>query len=145
MKRQKIISFAAMTALMFLSLSAFAAPVKQSSKTTVAETNTVPQAMPSLFTMPSNPSQGRDPFFPNSKRPYESATAKPGNDASDVILRGIVGDVAVINNHSFRGGEEGDISTAGGRMHIRCISVKKDAVVIEVDGERHELQIHDIR
>ena len=33
----------------------------------------------SIFVIPTNPQEGRDPFFPNSSRPYESAPAAQKN------------------------------------------------------------------
>jgi hypothetical protein len=133
-------------ALAVLPSATMAAPAKSNG---IAATNAVPQAVPSVFVRPTNPSQGRDPFFPNSKRPYEngSAAQKPANDISALTIKGFVGTgnvrSAVINNHAFRAGEEGDVLTPGGRMHIRCIMVKEDSVIIEVDSERHELKFRD--
>ena len=105
-------------------------------------TNAMPQ---SVFVMPSSPKDGRDPFFPDSLRPYQTAAAahpKAANMASLKVL-GFSGDVpnrfVIINNHTFAAGDEGDVTTPTGRIHLRCIEVKTNSVVIEVGGRLREL------
>src|SRR5260221_7024530 len=76
----------------------------------------------SIFIIPSNPNEGRDPFFPDSTRPYETSIAK-GTDAAslhDLTIRSIMdggnGRVfAIINNHTFAPGDEGTVLAADGR------------------------------
>ncbi|MGO8836588.1 MAG: hypothetical protein ACLQAH_05090 [Limisphaerales bacterium] len=103
----------------------------------------------SVFTMPTNPKEGRDPFFPDSNRPYESATAgKPHvADVSSLVLRGISGSsnqrLAIINSHTIGVGDEQDLVTPQGRLHIRCIEIKTNSVVIESGGSIHELKYND--
>jgi len=100
----------------------------------------------SVFVMPTNPNEGRDPFFPNSSRPYETAMAgKPHiGDVSSLVLKGVSGPpdarLAIINNHTFGIGDEQDLVTSQGRIHIRCIEIKTNSVVIESAGQRHELK-----
>lgn len=136
-------------ARLYLSLSVLAVLVLPAQAKPGPATNAIPQAVASVFIQPATPLQGRDPFFPYSKRPYESArpAQKPGADVSMLMVKGFVGTgpgrSAVINNHAFRAGEEGDVLTTAGRMHLRCIMVTEDSVVIESDGERHELKFHD--
>jgi hypothetical protein len=102
----------------------------------------------SAFSMPTNPREGRDPFFPESTRPYEEAmpqTNNPASQAKTLVIRGSsgVGDHAmlIINNHTFALGDEGDVSTAGGRVHLRLVEIRKDVAVVEVNGTRHELSL----
>ncbi len=45
----------------------------------------------------------------------------------------------IINNHSFAAGDEGDVLTPGGRVHIRCLVIKENTVIIEADHQRREL------
>ena len=103
-------------------------------------------AVRSVFVMPTNPNEGHDPFFPNSTRPYATAMAgKPRvGDVSSLILKGVSGPpnnrLAIINNHTFGIGDEQDIVTSQGRIHVRCVEIKDDTVVIESAGERHELK-----
>lgn len=109
-------------------------------------TNVVPQ---SVFVIPSNSKEGRDPFFPDSMRPYASAiVANPKTaDVTSLRLRGFSGEVpnrfVIINNHTFAAGDEGDVITSAGRIHLRCIEVKTNSVVIEVGGQRRELFYSD--
>jgi preprotein translocase subunit YajC len=51
--------------------------------------------------------------------------------------------LAIINNHSFAVGDEGDVRTSSGRVHLRVISIGADTVVIEVNGTRREIKITD--
>jgi len=119
--------------------AAIAAPVAQADKANKSETTH------SIFILPSNPKEGRDPFFPNSNRPYEIAAAanvQTGN-ATPLVLRGISGSqnrrLVIINNHTFAAGDTGDVVTSDGRVHLRCIEIKTNSVVIEVGGQRREL------
>ena len=45
----------------------------------------------SVFVIPANPKEGRDPFFPNSNRPYERAQAGQPHvgDITALVLKGI--------------------------------------------------------
>jgi hypothetical protein len=101
----------------------------------------------SVFTMPSNPGEGRDPFFPDSMRPYEDAVSKVKRPAelTSLQIKGFskIGDkhYVIINNHTFGAGDEGDVITSAGRIHIRCISVSEDSVLIESGGAQHLLRM----
>ena len=103
-----------------------------------------PVAARSHFTIPNNVREGRDPFFPDSSRVYDanvqvSPTHKA--DATSLVLKGISGTpghfFAIINNHTFTGGDEGDVLTATGRAHIRCVEIRNDSVVVDINGQRH--------
>ena len=107
----------------------------------------VPDAVTrSVFMIPTNPREGRDPFFPTSSRPYESAQAGQPHvgDISSLVLKGVSGPpdhrLAIINNHTFGIGDSQDIVTAQGRIHVRCVEIKDDSVVIESAGQSHELK-----
>ena len=97
------------------------------------------------FVMPSNPKEGRDPFFPDSTRPYATAAASNPKvaDVTSLKLLGFSGEVphrfVIINNHTFAAGDEGDVTTPNGRIHLRCIEVRTNSVLIEVGGQRREL------
>jgi hypothetical protein len=99
----------------------------------------------SIFNFPGNSKEGRDPFFPNSTRPYEDAVAAAPQkaDVSSLVLRGFSGPpdhrFVIINNHTFGVGDEEDVITSQGRIHIHCLDIKGNTVTIEVNGERHEL------
>jgi hypothetical protein len=99
----------------------------------------------SVFILPSNPKEGRDPFFPDSERPYEIAAAanpQAGNITS-LVLKGFSGPLnhrlVIINNHTFGAGDTGNVITPSGRIHLRCIAIKTNSVIIETGGQRHEL------
>jgi hypothetical protein len=100
----------------------------------------------STFVIPKEPRGGRDPFFPNSNRPYEIATpAQPRTaDVSTLVLKGISGPanhrLAIINSHTFGAGDEANVVTPQGPIHIRCIEVRPGSAVIESGGQRHELK-----
>jgi hypothetical protein len=99
----------------------------------------------SVFTMPANPQDGCDPFFPESTRPYEAAAAANPKvaDITSLVLRGFSGSMdhrlVIINNHTFGVGDEGDVVTSAGRLHVSCIEIKTNSVVIAVGGQRHEI------
>lgn len=105
-----------------------------------------PAPVRSVFVMPTNPREGRDPFYPESARPYEDAVAtKRSVDVTAFSVKGISivrgHAMAIINNHTFAVGDEGDVITASGRVHLRCIEILANTVVIEANGSKHELHI----
>jgi len=120
-----------------LVLPAAAAPVAQPAAPEVVSR--------SVFIIPTNPKDGHDPFFPNSVRPYETASATQPHigDVSSLVLKGISGPpnrrLAIINNHTFGVGDEVNLVTSRGSIHIRCVEIKDSSVVIESGGQRHEL------
>ena len=101
----------------------------------------------SVFTIPASIREGRDPFFPESTRPFEAAAAASrASDATEASALKVPGfsftngkRMVIINNHTFAVGDEGDVLTAGGRAHIRCLEIRNDAAIIEVNGRRREL------
>ena len=102
----------------------------------------------SVFVMPTSPHEGRDPFFPQSSRPYEDATpAKPTQApvGNFFTVKGLSIEnghtMVIINNHTFAVGDEDDVMTPGGRVHLRLIEIRDDVVEIEADGTRRELSI----
>lgn len=100
----------------------------------------------SVFTQPEAPSEGRDPFFPNSMRPYEELVTKHQHpvELTSLQIKGfseIAGQrYVIINNHTFAAGDEGDVITPDGRIHIRCLSVGQDSVLVESGGMQHLLK-----
>ena len=99
----------------------------------------------SVFTLPSNPKEGHDPFFPDSDRPYEiAAAANPqAGNISSLVLKGFSGSLnhrlVIVNNHTFGVGDSGSVITSSGRIRLRCVEIKADSVVVEIGGQRHEL------
>jgi len=109
-------------------------------------TPATPAAPPkSVFILPTKPQEGRDPFFPNSSRPYEEARAlHPGTIPAvptlkvETILMNQKGEAfAVINDQTFAAGDEGDVITkAGRRVHLHCLAIdpRKNTVTVETGG-----------
>jgi hypothetical protein len=97
----------------------------------------------SVFAYPNNTSEGRDPFFPASSRLY---AISPDNQArapslTDLVVKAIIGTpprvFAIINNHTFAPGDEGDVTLkAGRRLHIHCLDInpKAGTVTVEASG-----------
>jgi hypothetical protein len=110
-----------------------------------------PEIPQSNFTLPTNDKEGKDPFFPASRRPYTTgAVVRPTTTPKPLptmnfVLNGISPSAdkpfAMINGRTFGNNEEGDIVTAAGRAHIRCVEIKADSVIIEFRGERQELRL----
>ncbi len=134
---RKSVAVASFSAGLVMVLSTEAAPVAQPAAPEVV--------LRSIFVMPKGPKDGRDPFFPNSTRPYEIVSANQPHvaDLSSIVLKGISGPsnrrLAIINSHTFGVDDEATLSTPQGPIRIRCIEIKADSVVIESGGQRHEL------
>jgi hypothetical protein len=107
-----------------------------------------PDTSKSIFTFPENQTQGRDPFFPNSLRPYLS---NPGNNPSAIVtalrLVGVSGPLnhrlVIINNHTFGVGDEEEVTTAQGKVDVRCVEINDQSAVVEANGQRIELKLSD--
>jgi len=101
----------------------------------------------SAFVMPADPKQGKDPFFPNSVRPYVSLQPKPLKPAVidvSLTLNGITpGKLVMVNGRSFSEGEEGEVVVNGVRKKLRCIKIKDESAIVELlpEGERRELKM----
>lgn len=110
-------------------------------------TNTIPQ---SVFIIPKDPKDGRDPFFPDSVRfsnNIATTNAQPAKlaDTIALVFQGMSGSsdnrLAIINGHTLAEGEETDVTLGSGRVHFRCIQIKPESVVIEVGNTRRELRL----
>lgn len=114
-----------------------------------APQNNITNTNRSIFILPSNPREGRDPFFPDSIRPYKLAVAANPRvaDVTSLVVKGFSGSVdrrlVIINNHTFAAGDEGDVVTPAGRIHLSCVEIRTNSVVVEVGGQRHELFYFD--
>jgi hypothetical protein len=108
----------------------------------------------SVFLMPKDKEQGVDPFFPKSRYPYVGPVVpiivptnvpEPVRVEVDLKLKAISGlpehRLALINNHTFEAGEEGEIITNKGRMRIRCLEVRQDSAIVQVGNEHRELRL----
>jgi hypothetical protein len=104
----------------------------------------------STFEIPASVKDGRDPFFPESARMAEAhpAPTSATNAVAEVTslkVLGISGTpghlLTIINNHTFGVGDEGDVITPSGRLHLRCIEVQHDSVTVEVNGRIHRIKV----
>jgi hypothetical protein len=107
-----------------------------------------PKAAPelSVFVMPASAREGRDPFFPESSRPYESSMTVTNQPQTAVLtVKGVSIEhghaMVIINNHTFAVGDEGDVLAGGKQVHLRLVEIRAGMAVIEVHGARRELHI----
>lgn len=128
---------------LLLGVSVMAGPVLPA---TSATTN-----IHSVFILPTSPKEGRDPFYPASTRPYQSAVV-PGAKPSELnlnllVLQGISGQpphrLVIVNKRTFAVGDDSEVSTSQGRIRVHCLEINERSAVIEVNGQRHELRYED--
>ena len=139
--------FRALTAGLPLATVLWASPLAAAptSPAPPAKTN----ALRSVFVLPANPGEGRDPFFPKSNRPYESAPTVTNNvvEVTALVVKGVSGltehRLVIINNHTFAAGDIADVVTDQGRIRVHCVEIKPRSVVVEIGGHYHELPISD--
>jgi hypothetical protein len=100
----------------------------------------------SVFKIPINVREGRDPFFPESMRVFQAAEAL--NHAAEITVLTVKGysvsqgnPLVIINNHTFATGDEGDVLTPRGRVHVRCVEIHPNVVIVEINGQQRELPI----
>ena len=133
-----LVKLGLLAALLAVGGVAFGQPAKP------AEAKPVPAH--SVFTQPASAREGRDPFFPESTRPFETAAAASGHvvEIPSLFVKGFSGTpghyLIIINNHTFAAGDEGDVTTAAGRIHIHCLEIKPNSVMIEANGQQRELK-----
>jgi hypothetical protein len=116
-------------------------PVVKVATTNAPVTDTDLSAYASVFEdLP--PNVGKDPFYPNSHRrdPVSVAVVAQNVRVDPVlVLKGIVGSkshrLAIINNETFEAGEESLVRVPNGHVHVQCIEIGEDYVVVKVEGE----------
>lgn len=100
----------------------------------------------SVFTQPASGRDGRDPFFPESTRVFETTQAATVHvvEINNLTVKGFSivrgRPMVIINNHSFMVGDEGDVLVTGGRAHLRCLEILSSKVIVEVNGAHHEIK-----
>jgi hypothetical protein len=108
----------------------------------------------SLFVIPRDKTEGRDPFFPTSIRVYNipvppvvtpTTTVAPVPVTYEFKLKGFSGAadnrLAIINNQTLAVGDEAEVTTPTGRVRVKLIEIKDDVAWIQVGGERRALQM----
>jgi hypothetical protein len=106
----------------------------------------------SVFVVPANLQQGRNPFYPHSTRgmtQQQQAPVRPSQptiDISDLTLNGIVPTgarpSAMINGRTFEVGEEGEVRLPNGqKLPVKLEEIREDSVTVSVRGQRRELRL----
>jgi hypothetical protein len=110
----------------------------------------------SEFIIPSVAAEGSDPFFPTSSRMLafqaKAVTDKGATKPASTLmfaLKAITASggrrVASINNRPFEAGEEGEIAFGATRVRLKCLEVREDSALIEVEGQTQELRLRPNR
>ena len=120
----------------------------------VTGTNLVPQVAeveipPSIFVIPSQPNEGRNPFYPQSSTGFQAAPiGKPHEntfDSSSFVLNGITSPprrTAMINGRTFEPGESGEVKLPNGsKALIKCEQIGNESAVILINGQRKEVRL----
>jgi hypothetical protein len=101
----------------------------------------------SVFTLPSSPKEGRNPFFPQSTAavPANPKPTEADFGAAAFVLNGITSPpkrTAMINGRPFETGEESEIKLpSGSKILVKCVEIRDDSAVILVAGQRRELRL----
>jgi hypothetical protein len=137
----------AFSALLAANAFAGTAPVKNKPSKTpaVAETNVIAK---SVFVIPDNSSQGRDPFFPERSPDGYTSKAKPiVSNSAVLVLQGISGTtdnrLAIINGRTLAEGETADVSSGSGssRVRIQCLQITDNSATVQIGSERRQLHL----
>lgn len=107
-----------------------------------AATKSIKTEMPkSVFILPKNPNEGRDPFFPDSMRLFEHTKQKNATvSLNDLVVKGILasGDrvFAIVNNHTFAPDEDGTVLANGHKLNVHCVAIdpQRKTVTVEANG-----------
>jgi len=102
----------------------------------------------STFVVPSQPADGRNPFFPQSVAPVTVVTRVTREnpvESISFVLNGITSPpkrTAMINGRTFEAGEDGEVRlNSGAKILIKCIEIKADSAIIEAGGQRREVRL----
>lgn len=123
------------------------AKAKQPAAEAKAEVIEVPR---SEFAIPAKAGEGRDPFFPLSRRMIVEARPATTNSAPkpvsvSLVLKGISNNgskrFALINDKTFESGEEREVPFGDSKMRVLCVEIREDSVLVEVGGSRQELRL----
>jgi hypothetical protein len=106
-----------------------------------AQTNLSNEYLSVFDASPSGPRDGKDPFFPNSMRPYPKQVVRAGPQAHEgptleltTIFSGKHPE-AVVNSAILEVGDKQLIRTADGHVTVHCLEIGADNVLIQVEGE----------
>lgn len=137
--KNREINLACLTLIVFLGC-AFAG--RAQSKTPSAVTN----ANVSVFTLPATGNEGHDPFFPETTRTFETKVVNNSVfEITSLKFMGVSGTAghlfAIINNHTFTAGDDGDVTTPSGRVHLRCVQVTPTQALVEINGQLHTVRL----
>jgi hypothetical protein len=139
--------------LLWMALVCLATVQAMAAGTKSPATNGVAATRESVFVLPKGPKEGRDPFYPNSTRVADalaasaaaSASSNPETEVTTLKCLGVSGTpghlLAIINNHTFAVGDEGDVAVPGGKIHLRCLEIHPDVVVVEISGRVHRINL----
>lgn len=110
-----------------------------------------PEIPTSVFINPATPREGRDPFFPNSKRHVKTTVIIATNAPvaiAELELKGISGSadrpLAIINNRTFEPGEEGTVVCNLGRVRVLCKEILADSVRVVFNGQERTLTLRSL-
>ena len=129
-------------------LAASKDPSKASSKNTI-NFRVVPEVpIPqSSFLIPTQSSEGRNPFFPQSvvRVIPQKINSQSPIDTASFVLNGITSPprrTAMINGRTFEPNEEGEVRLPnGGKMLIKCQEIKAESAIILINGQPRELRL----
>jgi hypothetical protein len=156
--RNTLISVVVLLVLVATALTAASATTKPRNASPPKSTNAAlvvaPVEIPrSVFVVATKPSEGRNPFFPQSAiKPAEPPKAivvqKPvqADPFASLVLNGITSPpkaTAMVNGRIFERGETAEIKLPGGtKVLLRCEEIKTDSAVFQAGDQRRELRLH---
>lgn len=106
----------------------------------------------SVFTMPTGPKEGKDPFYPKSDRPWRDAKPAAPQQLAPVTpqtlelkLSGISGTpehrLAIINGKTFEQGEESEVRVGTARINIHVLKIEADTATVQVGTQQQVLRL----
>jgi hypothetical protein len=137
-------------ALAFAAVAAAPAPKAPADKKPKTATPAEPEIPKSVFVSSASERELHDPFFPNrvGLQPVAPVLPKAPDRpavAANLQLKGISGPannrIAIINNQSFKQGEEADVVSGNTRVHVRCIEIRAESAIVEAGGQQRELKL----
>ena len=103
----------------------------------------------SVFAIPPTDKDGKDPFFPRSRRPYAIANVPAATNqvpVGDLRINGTSGSeerpLVIINNVTFGVGDSGEVISGGRRVRVQCleINLSEGTATIQAAGQQRILR-----
>jgi len=78
---------------------------------------------------------------PNGSPLFRQKAKRPETD-DELVLKGVLGRIALIGSKSFKEGETQDLLVKGEEKRVTCVRILPKSVFVKIDSKSEEIQLH---